>query len=110
MALGIQIGGTFFGIFMLYYSFLNYKRKQFTKKEFVFWASIWAMFIIVAVYPPVLNPFIVYFKFLRALDLLVIAGFMLLIFVSFYTYTITRRNQKQLEEIVRAVALRGKRK
>lgn len=110
MVLGIQVGGTLFGVFMLYYSFLNYKRRQFTKKEFAFWSLVWVLFIIVAVYPPILNPFISYFSFLRALDLLVITGFMFLIFVSFYTYTITRKNQNQLETIVRTIAIKKKKR
>lgn len=110
MVLGIQIGGALFGLFMLYYSFLNYKRRQFTKKEFAFWSSIWVVFVLIAVYPPVLDPFIVYFRFLRALDLLVITGFMLLILISFYTYTITRKNQTQLETLVREISLKGRKK
>lgn len=110
MVLGIQIGGTLFGLFMLYYSFLNYKKKQFTKREFATWSLIWVVFMIVAIYPLVLNPFVAYFRFLRALDLLVITGFMFLILISFYTYTITRRNQRQLETIVREISIKSRKK
>lgn len=110
MVLGIQIGGTLFGLFMLYYSFLNYKKEQFTKKEFLFWATVWSVFAVIAVYPAVLSPFIIYFRFLRALDLLVITGFMFLGLISFYTYTITRKNQKQLETLVRQISMKGRKK
>ena len=106
MVLGIQIVGFLFGLFMLYYSFLNYKRKEFSAKEFVFWAVLWAAFIIVALFPTVLDPVVKSFGFFRTLDMLIISGFLFLIMINFYTYRLTRKNQKQLEAIVRDMAIR----
>ena len=105
MVLGIQIAGFLFGLFMIYYSFLSYKRKEFTIKEFSFWLILWILFIIIAMFPFVLDPIAKTFSFFRTLDLLVISGLLFLIVVIFYTYTITRKNQKQLEIIVRAIAM-----
>ena len=104
--LGIQIVGFLFGLFMLYYSFLNYKRKEFTIKEFSFWVILWIVFILVALFPSLLDPLVKGIGFLRALDLLTIVGFLFLIAAIFYTYTITRKNQKQLETIVREIAVK----
>ncbi len=104
--LGIQIIGVLFGLFMLYYSFLNYKRKEFITKEFIFWAFLWIIFVLVAVFPSVLDPIVKGVGFLRALDLLTIVGFLFLIAAVFYTYTITRKNQKKLETIVREMAVK----
>ncbi len=108
--LGIQIAGSLFGLFMIYYSFLNYKRKQFTTKEFGFWLLLWVLFILVSLFPFLLDPVVKPAGFLRALDLLTITGFIFLIGAVFYTYTLTRKNQKQLEEIVRIVAMKKSRK
>ena len=108
MALGIQIAGVLFGLFMIYYSFLNYKKKEFTIKEISFWAVVWVVFIVVALFPNVLDSIVKYGGFLRALDLLVISGFIFLIAVIFYTYTIVRKNQKQLERLVREIAVKKK--
>lgn len=102
--LGIQIVGFLFGLFMMYYSFLNYKRKEFTVKEFIFWIGLWVVFNVIALFPFLLDPLIKSIGFLRVLDSLTIAGFLFLIAAVFYTYTITRKNQKQLEEIVRQIA------
>jgi len=110
MVLGIQIAGFLFGLFMIYYSFLIYKRKEFTVKEFVLWLVIWIMLIIVALFPYVLDPIVKTFGFLRALDLLVLSGFLFLILVIFYTYTIMRKIQKKLEVIVREIAIKNKKK
>ena len=104
--LGIQIAGFLFGLFFLYYSFLNYKRREFTAKEFTFWVVAWVAFILIAVFPSVLDPIVQYGGFFRALDVLIVSGFLFLIAAIFYTYTITRKNQKQVETVVRAIAIK----
>ena len=104
--LGIQIAGFLFGLFMIYYSFLNYKRKEFTVKEFSFWFFLWVIFIVVTLFPFVLDPIVKTLGFFRVLDLLIISGFLFLIAAIFYTYTITRKNQKRMETIVREIAIK----
>ena len=106
--LGIQIVGILFGLFMVYYSFLNYKRKQFTNKEFSFWVLLWVVLIVITLFPIVLDPVVETLGFFRALDLLIISGFLFLIATNFYTYTMMRKNQRQLETIVRAIAIKNK--
>ncbi|HLC62377.1 MAG TPA: DUF2304 domain-containing protein [Candidatus Nanoarchaeia archaeon] len=110
MVLGIQIAGFLFGLFMIYYSFLNYKRKQFTIKEFAFWAVVWVFLILAALFPSALDPIVKYFGFFRALDVLVVSGFLFLILALFYTYTLTRKTQKQVEIVVRQLAIKKARK
>jgi len=105
MLLGIQILGILFGLFMLYISFINYKRKEFTIKEFSFWLVLWISFIIVTLIPGLLDFFVENLKLSRTMDLFIILGFMFLIGALFYTYTIVRRNQKKLEDIVRKTAI-----
>ena len=108
--LGIQIAGFLFGLFMMYYSFLNYKRKEFTAKEFSFWLGLWLIFSVIALFPSALDPVVKYGGFLRALDLLIISGFIFSTAAIFYTYTIVRKNQNKLERLVREIAIkkRGK--
>ena len=106
MVLGIQIAGFLFGLFMIYYSFLSYKRKQFTVTEFVFWAVVWVLLIIVAFFPFILDPIVKYLGFFRVLDVLVVSGFLFLILAVFYTYTLTRKTQKQVEAVVRQMAIK----
>ena len=75
MVLGIQIAGFLFGLFMIYYSFLNYKRKEFTAKEFSFWLVLWVLFIIIAMLHFVLAPIAKAFSFFRTWDLLDLISF-----------------------------------
>jgi len=106
--LGIQIIGILFGFFMIYYTFLHHKRKEFTIKEYSFWLVLWALFIILALFPSILDPLLESIGIIRAMDFFVIAGFMLIIGMVFYTYTLVRRNQKKLEETVRNIAMKRK--
>ena len=106
MVLGIQIVGFLFGLFIIYLTFLNYKRKEFTTKEFIFWILLWIIFIVLTLFPFLLDPIVKSFGFFRTLDLLIISGFLFLIATNFYTYTLTRKNQKQLEAVVREIAIK----
>ena len=106
--LGIQILGVLFGFFMIYYTFLQYKRKEFTIKEYSFWFVFWGIFVIVTLFPQLLVPVLNTLNISRTLDFFIIAGFLFLTFVVFYTYTIVRKNQRKVEEIVRNIALKRK--
>jgi len=104
MVLGIQILAFLFGLFMIYYSFLHFKRKDFTAKEYLFWLILWCVFIYVAFFPEALDFFVAKFGLYRTMDLYIIIGFMLLIAIFFYTYILVRSNQRKLEFIVRRIA------
>ena len=106
MVLGIQIAGFLFGLFMIYYSFLNYKRKEFTVRESLFWISLWVVFILFSLFPFILDPVIKPLGFFRAFDFFIMGGFLFLIAAIFYTYTVTRKNQKRLEAVVREMAIK----
>ena len=108
--LGIQIAGFLFGLFFLYYSFLNYKRREFTAKEFTFWVFAWGIFILISVFPSILDPIVRIGGFFRALDVLIVSGFLFLIAAIFYIYTLTRKTQKQVESIVRSIAIKKNKK
>ena len=109
MFLGIQVLGVLFGLFMLYLTFLHGKRKEFTNKEGIFWILLWIMFIFISIMPGSLD-FIVMdlIGLSRPLDFFIISGFMFLIGSTFYTYTIVRKNQNKVEEIVRKIAIEKK--
>ena len=110
MVLGIQIAGFLFGLFFLYYTFINYKRKEFTAKEFALWVVAWIAVIVISFFPSLLDPIVKYGGFFRALDVLIVSGFLFLIAFMFYTYTLTKKTQKQVETIVRLVAMKRGRK
>ena len=108
--LGIQIIGILFGFFMMYYTFLQYKRKEFKMGEYAFWLILWALFIIVTIFPGILDPVVKTFSFARTLDLFIIIGFLFLAGIAFYMYTTIRKNQNKIEQIIRNIAFKEAKK
>ena len=106
--LGIQILGTLFGLFMIYYVFLHRKRKELTIKEYLFWVFLWILFIVFTLFPGLLKPLVTSIGFARTMDFFIVVGFMFLIGSLFYIYLLVRGNQKKLEDIVRKIAFEEK--
>ncbi len=105
MALGIQIVGLAFACFMLYLSFLHFKRKEFTPKETFAWMLLWVVFIVLIFIPRVLQYLTDLLNISRVFDFFIVLGFMFLIGSSFYMYGLIRQTQKRIEHVVRKVAL-----
>ena len=105
MVLGIQVFGLAFSAFILYMSFLYYKKKEFTPTEAGFWAFFGIVFGMVSLFPGLLSPLVESLSLGRTLDLFIILGFMFLIAVAFYTYRIARNSDRRTEELVRKIAL-----
>lgn len=106
MVVGSQILGVLFGTFMIYLTFIRGKRNEFTTKETILWICVWSGVIVVAFIPKSLDILsIQILQFARTFDLLIMIALMFLTGSIFYTYSLVRKNQKKVEEIVRKVAL-----
>jgi len=110
MVLGIQIVGALFGLIMLYITFLNLKRKEYDVKEFVLWLGVWVFFLFFTIFPKVLDKITKPLSISRKLDLLIIAGMLFVIGLSYYNYSITRKTERRMEQVVRAVAIKKAKK
>ena len=106
MMLGIQLIGSIFGLFMLYITFLHFKRNEFTTNEAGLWTIIWVAFLTVTLIPQITDPIIKTLQIARTMDLFIILGFMFLITANFYTYGVVRKVQKRTENIVREIAIK----
>jgi len=103
--IGIQIVGTVFGLFMIYYSFLNYKKKEFAVGEFLLWLISWSSLIFITLFPNSLNFFVEnIFSMGRPLDFFVVIGFLLLITLNFYNYNLNKKNSKIIQKLVQEIA------
>lgn len=109
LSLSIQILGILVGIIMIYISFTNFKRKEFSLKDFIFWIIVWIGFLFSLMFSEYLK-FLQPLGFGRPLDLLTVVGFTIILVVVFLMYGITRKNEKNVEEIVRALAIGKKTK
>ena len=102
--LGIQLLGLMFGIFMIYWTFLNYKRSKLSKKEWMIWLVIWGIFLIITLFPGILNPILETLHLYRAMDFYLSIGFLFVIGVMFHMYSIIKSCQKNIEDLTRSIA------
>jgi len=105
MLLGIQIVGGLFALFMLYLAFLHRKRNDFSSKEYILWVILWLVAIGVTIFPNVLHPFTSVLRLQRNMDLIIIAGFIFLIGITFNNYIMLTKTENKVEKLVRNVAL-----
>ncbi len=107
MILGLQIIAIFFAFLMIYLALLNYKRSEIDRGEFFSWIIIWVLTIFVVIFPEILRSYAQRFFITRLFDLMVVGGFILVIFLVAKTYIRSRRIEKKLEELVRQEALKN---
>ncbi len=104
MIVGIQILILLFCLVMIYFTFLYYKRSNYDKTGFVFWLLVWFGFLILGVFPQTVYGVMEALAIERTADFVYAGGMALFSIVLFYLYNITKKNQKQLEVLVRKLA------
>ena len=108
--LGVQIIAILFAIFMIYVAFLNWKRKDINGKEIFFWSALWLGFIVVTLFPDILQNITEKLFFTRVMDLLMVAAFMILAFIGFQNHVSNRRMERKIEELIRKEAVKNAKK
>jgi len=109
--LGIQIVALVFCLFMLYLAFVHFKRKNLGPGEFIFWVLAWCTVLFFALFPRVLDPLITRLFVTRVLDLVMLAGFVILSYLGFQNHIGVKDLQKRVEQLVRQQTLdRAKKK
>ena len=106
MVSGIQVIGAVFGLALSYFTFLHFKRREFTLREFVGWQALWAFFMLVPLFPRAFAIFAGSLGALRPLDLFSVLGFIVVLSISFYTYVNVDRLRRSLEKTIRDLALK----
>lgn len=106
MLLGIQIVGIIFGLFMMYLTFLGFKRKELSNLEYLFWTISWLLLLFVTLFPNSLD-FLVkrVLSMKRPLDFFIVLGFLFLTFITFVNYNLLKKSQEKIERVVRRLAI-----
>jgi len=110
MIIGLQIIALIFAFSMIYFVMLHYKRGEIGRSEIFSWVIMWAAAIVVIIFPELLRTFASTFLVTRVFDLMVIAGFILVISLVTSSYIRTKKLEKKLEEMVRHEALKKAKK
>ena len=104
----IQFLGVIFGLSMMYFTFVRYKRKEMSKMELFVWFAGWIALTTVALVPFALDFIIAPLHFYRRLDFFVVFGFFVLLGLGFYNYTSLKKMERKLEHVVREDAFKNK--
>jgi hypothetical protein len=107
MILGLQIVAIIFSFVMIYFAVLNYKRGEIDRIEIYSWLTIWIATLLIVIFPEFLRRLAQRFFITRLFDLMVVAGFVLVITLVARAYISTKKVERKLEEIIRKEALRG---
>jgi hypothetical protein len=102
---GLQIIALLFALVISYFTYLNYRRREFTVREFLSWELLWIGFAFVTIFPATFNLVSQRFGAIRPLDLFTILGFVVTLSISFYTYSNLDRLRKKMEKAFRDMAL-----
>ncbi|MBU1118713.1 DUF2304 domain-containing protein [Patescibacteria group bacterium] len=103
---GVATLGVFFGLFMGYYTFVKYKRKEISSWQALGWEVIWTGIIVVVLIPGQISNFLDKVKIARALDLFLVLGMIFLLAVSFYLFVNINKQKRKHEELVQILAIK----
>jgi len=106
MILGLQFLALVFALIMIYFAYVNFRRREINRLEFVVWSLAWSAAIIVVLFPDSLREFVQTFFISRLLDVLIMGGFVLVIGMVAAAYIRTKRIEKKLETFIRQAALK----
>jgi len=104
--IGIQILALLFAGWMMYFTYLHFRRKEFGKIEALLWSALWVGLVIVVIWPTSVNFILSTFSISRTFDLVVVVAIMVLFGVTFRNYVLTKRLRKKLEDLSRYEAIR----
>lgn len=104
--IGIQIASISFGIFMIYFSYLCYKRGYFEIYTLIIWLIIFALIIIATIFPQIFLPFAKILKIARLFDLFIVIGIFFLIVITFLNFIHTQKIKIQMEKLVQDKAIK----
>jgi hypothetical protein len=102
--IGLQIVAILFALWMMYFTHLHYRRREFNRLEFILWQVLWAGLLIVVIVPRSVQFILRAFSITRTFDLVVIVGVVTLFAVSFRNYVLLKRTERKVEDLTRKLA------
>ena len=104
--IGIQIVSTTFGIFMMYFSYLCYKRGYFEVYTLIIWLVVFILVIIATLFPTIFLPFAKILKIARLFDLFMVVGIFFLILITFLNFIHMQKIKIKMEKLVQDKAIK----
>ena len=106
MILGIQYLSILVALVMTYYGFIQYKKKKVSYLELAIWEIIWLIFIIITLFPNVLDSITYGLSLERRIDVFIFGGFVVMVSVLFKNYLDIKASKLAINEIVTKIAIK----
>lgn len=106
MIFGLQFIAVAFSLIMIYFAYVNFRKKEINRVEFLTWFIAWALAMVIVIFPDTLRKVAQTFLISRLLDLLIAGGFLLVIVMVSIAYLRTKKNEKMIEDLIRREALK----
>lgn len=91
---------------MSYSLFLHWKKKNISNRLFIFWLSLWTVFVFLDFFPRILEPLIKELFIVRVMDLGMIGTFMILTYVTVENNIKIRNLENKMEKLVRNISIK----
>ncbi len=106
MIFGVQILAITFVALMMYFTYVNYKRKNYGIQSLLIWMFIWVGAIILVSFPKTIYGIMETLQIQRTADFFTLIGFAFFTVIIFYLYTNVKKNSYKMEHLVRQLAIR----
>ena len=100
-----QIFAITFALFMVYLVSIHRRKGILSWSESVGWSLIWLIFIVLALFPQILNGVVGLFHFARVFDLLIVMALMVITFIVIISYFNTKALNQKIELLTRQIAM-----
>ena len=102
----IQVIAIIFAIFALTKVILRLRKKKLTINEFIFWASIWVLLIILSIFPDISHNIASFFGFGRGLDFFMVASILLILYLILRIFIKLEELDSRITRLARSIALK----
>ena len=101
----IQVIAIIFALFALVRVILKLRRKKLTINEFIFWASMWVMLLVISIFPDISHIIAGFFGFGRGLDFFIVASILIIFYLIFRIYIKLEEIDSRITRLARNIAL-----
>ena len=105
MAIIVQLVGLGFALFIIYLSYVYYKKRVFSSGDLVLWFLLFFGFGLIVLFHSQVERFIVGREFARVFDFVVFAGFLVMFSFLIYMHGLVKKNDKKVEKLTREAAI-----
>lgn len=105
MISGVQIVAVVFLVLMMYFTYVNYKRKNYGFQSLILWMAVWIAAVVLVSFPTTIYGIMETLQIQRTADFFTLVGFAFIMVLIFYMYSVVKSSSYKVEQLVREMAI-----